>query len=178
MRESDITEPLSKHFSATDSRSLEDYFPNAICRAASGRGCQANISLINERLLKFHKSNPVTRFTHAQSALMECSNVSFSHFGSRAYLIHFCNSCFVFQVVISAGLCKGGEKGEIRTQTRPPGIRTPCSCSWMLRENDQRYGSVTFITIFPWKRFTRQLLYTIFPPNLCSLAQLPPWVQS
>lgn len=41
---------------------------------------------------------------------MECSNVSFSHFGYRAYLIHFSNSCFVFQVLISAGLCTGGER--------------------------------------------------------------------
>lgn len=70
------------------------YFPNAICRAPSGRGCQASISLINEQLLKFHKSNPITRSTRTQSALMECSNASFSHFRSWVYLINFGNSCF------------------------------------------------------------------------------------
>lgn len=55
------------------------YFPKAICRLPSGGGCQARISLINELLLKFHKSNSITQFPHAPSALMECRNVSFSH---------------------------------------------------------------------------------------------------
>lgn len=75
--QSDITEPLSKGSSATDRRFCEDFI--FMTPSVGFSGCQARISLINEPLLKFHKSNPITRFPHAPSALMECRNVSFSH---------------------------------------------------------------------------------------------------
>lgn len=56
------------------------------------------------------------------------------------------------------------EKGEIGTQPGPPGVRTSCSCSWMLRGNDQRYRTVTFITITPPGNASHDSCSTLYFP--------------
>lgn len=141
--------------SVSDSRFLGGlYFHNAICRVPSGCGCQASVSLINEPLLKFHKSNPITWSTRAQSALMESSNVWFSHF--RSELIWFISAIHVFCLwscdsggFRRARVCKG------RRERMEYG---PGAGLYTYGDRVQaagRYGKVTFIMIIPLETVDR-----------------------
>lgn len=114
------------------------YFHNAICRVASGSGCQARVSLINELLLKFHKSNPITQFPHAPSALMECPNVSFSHFCLEFIwlisAIHVLPFEFRLLRVYERPHVSEESRGWNRDSDQTSAHMDIYSCSWTLRE--------------------------------------------
>lgn len=160
------------------------YFHNAICRVPSGSGCQAHISLINELLLKFHKSNSITRFLHAPSALMECRNVSFSHFCLEFIwlisVIHVLPLEFRFlRVYERQHVWVRKEEGDIATQTRPLALWTFIPAAGYYVKPIKGMEQIHLSSLYPWKQFTRQLFYRIFFLNLCRLlAKMSSWVQA